>query len=114
MLECAHAVAKEIDPGLVKNYQIVEEIDQAIRLRAETFEVAGRTYYLANYAAAIDASLAHRLRSDACERRRLRGLSNHPDLWRWRRGVPQLLGPSCSSSLERRIKMDVLARSFRM
>ncbi|MCV0438960.1 MAG: ParM/StbA family protein [Hydrogenophaga sp.] len=57
MLECAHAVAKEIDPGLVKNYQIVEEIDQAIRLRAETFEVAGRTYYLANYAAAIDAVL---------------------------------------------------------
>ncbi len=57
MLQCAYAVAKDINENLVNNFQVVLKIDQAIRSCAETVVVAGTPYEMSNFKGTIDSVL---------------------------------------------------------
>lgn len=63
MLACAYAVADCIDPGWKSQFEIVDEIDLAMRTRAASFTVGARTFELAKYRPAIDAVLQESVKS---------------------------------------------------
>lgn len=54
MLQCAYAVAKQIDPSLQYQFSVIEAIDLAIRNGADTLTIAGEDYDMASFKGAID------------------------------------------------------------
>lgn len=55
MLDCAVVVADQIDPQLRYQYDVVDEIDRALRLGWETFKIGTTEYAMADYKGRVDA-----------------------------------------------------------
>lgn len=57
MLQCAYAVANQIDPDLQHQFSVIEMIDRAIRNKSEILRIAGEEYDMANYKGVVDEVL---------------------------------------------------------
>lgn len=57
MLACSYAVADMIDPDWKERFDIVQQIDEAIRRRAATFTVGAREFDMRKYQSAVDEVL---------------------------------------------------------
>lgn len=57
MLQCAYAVAQQINPSYQNNFTVIEAIDAAIRTRSATVRIAGVDLEMADYKGTVDEVL---------------------------------------------------------